>query len=101
MTPAEIAARLTAAQTRALLWLPGDGSEIEHQKGAPRKVSLWAMCDQWIGAPEREAAIVYSLCRHSAAEPAREPGKVWARRRWRTTTLGREVRAIIEKEDGK
>jgi hypothetical protein len=96
MTPAEIAARLTAAQKRALLWLPGDGSEIERQKGAPREVSLWAMGDERIDNPEREAAIVYSLCRHSA----REPGKVWAPRRWRLTPLGREVRAIIEKEAG-
>ena len=101
MTPAEIAARLTAAQKRALLWLPGDGSEIERQKGAPREVSLWAMGNQRIGDPEREAAIVYSLCRHSAPEAAREPGKVWAPLRWRLTPLGREVRALKQMEDGK
>ena len=36
MTPREIAARLTPAQRRALLWLPGDGTMRRRQrKGQP------------------------------------------------------------------
>lgn len=35
MTPAEIARRLTPAQRRALLWLPGDGSGRTLGRSAP------------------------------------------------------------------
>lgn len=35
MTPAEIARRLTPAQRRALLWLPGDGRTVAIGIGSP------------------------------------------------------------------
>ena len=86
MTPAEIAARLTEAQKRALLWLPGDGSE--------RRTAEASDCDCYrFWQAFRKLALLGVV--------HRRPLRKWPTPiMWSLTPLGREVRAIIEKEDG-
>lgn len=74
MTPAEIAARLTPAQRRALLWLPADGSQRKRVLGKP---------------PSYQAMF---LLRPSLAEDVEFEI-------YRLTPLGQQVRALVAQED--
>jgi hypothetical protein len=80
MTPAEIAARLTKKQKTLLYLAGGSGGGMYHG-------THW--CRRCI--PLGEMGLVYEDHPHN---PVHKPRAV-------ATPLGREVRAIIEKEDGK
>lgn len=86
--------RLSEAQKRALLKLPGDGSEIRWEDGRA-EVSLYAMQGVVKGDPKKQIATTYSLT--EVAPPAIVDGK-WDRSRWRATPLGLAVRAILKGE---
>lgn len=88
MTPAEIAARLTPAQRRALLWLPADGRWVSRihlslahgprsMPGASTAPPLLALLK--VGSVEANPT--------SAVED------------WRLTPLGAEVRAILAAQE--
>lgn len=81
MTPAEIAARLTPAQKRALLWLPIDGSVSSTR-------CHWSHTGSMVWLAGRCAAE-----KHIVGENG--PGNDC---RWRLTPLGQAVRAIVEQE---
>ncbi len=77
MTPEQIAARLTPAQRKALLWLPGDGSAtppIHTDPNTPRR-----------DVRHRLRAAHLAQFAHGSA--------------YCLTQLGQAVRAIVEKED--
>ncbi len=82
MTPAEIAARLTPAQKRALLWLPGDGEPRTRRNWreiVPRRDVLWRLCELGLAA-EWESQQARPLFAYSL------------------TDFGQAVRAIVEQE---
>jgi hypothetical protein len=81
MTPAEIAAKLTPAQKRALLWLPADGSGRNNRgAGRPRADIQWRLKFHRAGQMIEQKFIAYC-------------GDVV-----RLTPLGLAVRAIIEQK---
>lgn len=87
MTPAEIAARLTPARRRALLWLPGDGS-AQSTVYANHTYGLWSY--QLAQACRR---MVQLGLVHRTAASSTTP-----RIMWNLTPLGLAVRAVLETE---
>lgn len=97
MTDAErIAARLSPAQRRAVMWLPADGSvRVAAEKTAPRRVSF--VGETRIGDPNRKIARVYrlSLIEYGHAfsvDPTKRHDRI------NLTPLGQAVRAVLERE---
>jgi hypothetical protein len=96
MTDAEkIAAALTPAQRRALLWLPGDGSWRARGKAHKdiSRTSMYCMADIRHGDPRLMVATVAALC--DGAPPKQVAGR-WAADEWRATPLGLAVRAVLK-----
>ena len=84
-TPEQIAARLTKAQRRAILWLPKDGSEVERVK-------------QPMTAAVASLEMRFSdVCKGRSIRTA--SGR-WSCMAYRLTPLGAAVRAVVAKEDG-
>lgn len=79
-TPEQIAARMTKAQRRAILWLPKDG-----------KQRCWCLRDQTDFRPGIEG-ISFELRKIARGSF----DATW----WRLTPLGAAVRAVVAKEDG-
>jgi hypothetical protein len=81
MDAESIAKRLSPAQKRALLWLPGDGSRVDWKsapKPRPMPVSLWGL-----------------LAKHGAPHLAKHGPTVKDWHQWEITPLGLEVRRAI------
>jgi hypothetical protein len=95
MTPAEIAARLTAAERRALLWLPRDPAWITAADLGERMGGTARMKAQGLG--RLGGTMAWRLMRKGLAALVPMRGTSG----YRLTPLGLQVRAIIEKEDGK
>lgn len=89
-----IIARRSAAQKKALMWLPADGSARTRAKGAPSEVSFWAMSNIVEGNPAKEIARMYRLCRH--IDGKHQPGRFWPDRMWQLTPLGLAVRQRLQ-----
>lgn len=79
---AAIAARLSEAQKRALLWLPGDG--------------------MWRGPAGRLGmALTLLVTMHRPAIAEREWDGPWDAYNYRATPLGQKVRALLREEAGR
>lgn len=98
MKAEDIAASLSEAQRRALLWLPADGTARDHEFRSPREVSFYALAKVIKGDPKREVASIYSLCWLGRNED-RKRG-IWPMPTWGATPLGLAVRSHLLKERG-
>lgn len=112
MTPAEVAARLTPAQKRALLWLPGDGQPrmgwpvtagTERALLRMRLVARWRVCRSVEDARKRGAYAPWqpdepssTFDAHSVTVPKHHFGAGVFR-----AVDGLAVRAVLEKEDSR
>ena len=98
--PAAIARRLSPAQRRALLWLPGDGTPREHSKGAPPEVSFWCMGSlTWGGKRGHAVTMEAHLCKRTGKDTF-TPDQGWSPAYWNATPLGLAVRAVVAAEGG-
>lgn len=94
-----VAAGLTKAQRKAVMWMNADGSPREHDSTAPREVSFWAIESRTIGDPAKQVAVTYSLCRR--ADGQRKTGCIWPPNTWALTPLGLAVRAHLTASEKK
>ncbi|QOV92588.1 hypothetical protein [Novosphingobium sp. ES2-1] len=94
MTAEEIAAGLSAAQRKAVLWCQQDGTSRVHDKQAPREVSFFVLEKVIKGVPTKEVAIMFSLITQGK-HPTIKNG-LWPARTWALTPLGQQVRSILE-----
>lgn len=96
-TISDIADKLTAAQKRALLWLPEDGSARAWEKGA--QTPMYCMANWTSGNPEKAVALYAKLCRYSGNGPPTDKS-IWGKPLWRATPLGLSVRAYLQEKQG-
>jgi len=92
----EIAASLSEAQKRAVLWCNVDGSMRLYDKSAPREVSFFCLQKVIKGDPTIELATMFSLVKFQD-HPTVKSG-LWPARMWALTPLGAAVRAILQEQ---
>lgn len=90
---AKVAAGLSEAQRRALLWLAADGSSRGGWKGS--EVSFYVMKQIIKGDPKKEIATVIELC-FSPGRTSPTKKMRWGDALWQATPLGLAVRAYLE-----
>lgn len=90
-----LAASLSEAQRRAVLWCAQDGSARIHDKGAPREVSFGCLAKIIDGDPTKEVATICSIVTQ-ANHPTVKSG-LWPARTWSLTPLGRQLRDHLER----
>jgi hypothetical protein len=94
MNAEQIAARLSPAQKRAVLWCNGDGTPKVHLKGP--ETSFYCLWKVILGDPRKQVAQIYSLAEHGKSTT--EKRGLWPASTWKLTPFGLEVRAILEKQ---
>lgn len=93
---ASIAAGLSEAQRRAILWCNLDGSPKQHCKAAPSRASFWALKSVVKGDPRKMVARHYKLIDQGEGEKPR--GRIWPESTWALTPLGLALRThLLEK----
>lgn len=91
-TPEAVAASLTKAQRRALLWCHESGEPRQWEKGA--ETSFYCLADIRWGDPTKQVAHVAVLV--TRADGEKPKGRLWRANTWCLTPLGLQVRALLQ-----
>ena len=94
-TAEQIAAGLSPAQKRAVLWCNPDGSPRVHLKGP--ETSFFCLWKVIRGDPTKEVALIYSLAERG--QSTTEKRGIWPAATWKLTPLGQSVREILKEQD--
>ncbi len=91
---AAMAARLSASQKRAMLWMNTDGSPRDEVKGSPSPVSFYCLQKVIIGDPAQKVSLIYSLCKQGSSATSKRG--LWPANTWALTPLGQQFRAHLQ-----
>jgi hypothetical protein len=95
---AEIAARLTAAQKRALLWLAEAPNDKPRAWAKGTEAPLYALAEgKGKGNPAIAPVLIWQLCVAVGRAPPCK-ANIWGKTLWRATPLGQSVAAYLKEQ---